>query len=286
MHLATLSIDDTETQALVRHGQALPIRDVLPEPKADTIALLGRMSARELDERFAHADGWFALDGMAYRAPYKNARKVIGIGLNFPEHTTDLSAKRPDEPAFFLKAEHTVVGPGEPIPLPAQSRRVTCEAELGLVVGSYTYRVSEHDALAAVWGVVPVLDQTAEDILQRNPRFLVRAKNFPGFFSFGPEVVPLEEVLETYGELGNVTVSTVHNGELHRSNQVREMFFSPEQLISFLSHVMPLYPGDIISTGTPGAVVVQPGDVVACHIEGVGQLANPVIDDSNGDDDE
>jgi 2-keto-4-pentenoate hydratase/2-oxohepta-3-ene-1,7-dioic acid hydratase in catechol pathway len=137
--------------------------------------------------------------------------------------------------------------------------------------------VEEDVALDYVAGVCPVLDQTAEDILQRNPRFLTRAKNFPGFFSFGPWIVGLDDVVAHWGSLDAVEVSTVLNGTAHRSNVVANMTFNPAFLVSFHSKVMPLFPGDIISTGTPGAVRIAAGDVVECRIPGVGVLVNPVI---------
>lgn len=150
-----------------------------------------------------------------------------------------------------------MIGPGEDIPLPVQSERTTSEAELGLVIGRPCRNVSEEEALDHLLGVVPVLDQTAEDILARNPRFLTRAKNFPGFFSFGPEIVPLDEVVAHAGGLGAVEVSTVV-GDQRRTSTVSRMRFSPAYLISFHSHVMPLEPGDIISPGTPGRSTCGP----------------------------
>jgi 2-keto-4-pentenoate hydratase/2-oxohepta-3-ene-1,7-dioic acid hydratase in catechol pathway len=154
---------------------------------------------------------------------------------------------------------------------------VTAEAEIGLVIGRTCRNVSEADALDFVWGVTTILDQTAEDILRRNPRFLTRSKNFPTFFCFGPELVPLAEVLDTFGTLAKVEVTTDLNGGAEtRSNTVSNMTFSPAFLVSFHSQVMPLFPGDIISTGTPGAVVITDGDTVECRIPGIGTLTNTV----------
>ena len=212
-----------------------------------------------------------------FGAPYRRPRKIWGIGLNYVEHAADLTESTPDEPASFLKGDHTIIGPDEPIPVPPQSRRTTAEAELGLVIGRYCRNVEPEEALDHLAGVVPVLDQTAEDILQRNPRFLTRAKNFPGFFAFGPCIVPLAEAVAPAGSLEDIEVSTVINGAVHRSNRVSRMRFDPAFLVSFHSKVMPLFPGDIISPGTPGAVHVRPGDVVECRVPGVGILRNPVI---------
>ena len=131
---------------------------------------------------------------MRFTAPYRRPRKIWGIGLNYVAHATDLTETVPDEPASFMKGDHTIIGPGDPIPLPSQSERVTAEAELGLVIGRLCRDVEPENALDHVFGVCPVLDQTAEDILARNPRFLTRSKNFPGFLSFGPAIAALSEV--------------------------------------------------------------------------------------------
>ena len=121
-------------------------------------------------------------------------------------------------------------------------------------------------------GYCLIIDMTAEDILQRNPRFLTRSKNFDTFFSFGPELITPDEVLDVL----RLQVGTWRNGALHRENVVANMAFPPSYLVSFHSQVMTLYPGDIISTGTPGAVVIEHGDVAECRIEGLGSLTNPV----------
>lgn len=217
------------------------------------------------------------VETVTFTAPYRHPRMIWGIGLNYMDHAADLSESVPDEPASFVKGDHTIIGPGESIPVPPQSERTTSEAEMGLVIGRYCRNVSEEDALDHVLGVVPVLDQTAEDILQRNPRFLTRAKNFPGFFSFGPQIVPLDEAIAHAGSLGNIEVSTVVNDQEFRTNTVSHMRFSPAFLISFHSKIMPLHPGDILSPGTPGAIHVRPGDAVECRIPGVGTLRNEVI---------
>jgi 2-keto-4-pentenoate hydratase/2-oxohepta-3-ene-1,7-dioic acid hydratase in catechol pathway len=241
----------------------------------DALSILAKRSLSELASAAASA-GWRDPAGFDFVAPYRRPRKIWGIGLNYLEHAGDLSENVPTEPASFMKGDHTIIGPGDPIPVPSQSHRTTAEAELGLVIGRECYQVEEDEALDYVYGVVPVLDQTAEDILERNPRFLTRSKNFPGFFSFGPTIVGLDAVLAHWGSLDAVEVSTVLNGSVHRSNTVSNMSFSPAFLISFHSKVMPLYPGDIISTGTPGAVHINPGDVAECRIPGVGVLTNPV----------
>ncbi|PRC44845.1 fumarylacetoacetate hydrolase, partial [Mycobacterium sp. ITM-2017-0098] len=113
-------------------------------------------------------------------APWTRPRKILGIGLNYGAHAGDLGEQPPrTTPASFIKGDHTIVGPGEPIVVPPGIGRVTSEAELGLVIGTLCYRVSVEDAMSYVAGVVPILDQTAETILLENPRYLTRVKNYP-----------------------------------------------------------------------------------------------------------
>ena len=200
---------------------------------------------------------------------------IVGVGLNFLPHAADLRAKPTEYPTLFFKGRHTVIGPGDVIPLPPMSSRVTAEAELGLVIGRRMYQVDAADVLDYVVGGCCVLDQTAEDILQMDSRMLTVSKNFPGFFSFGPELVSLDELGSPAGGLAGVRVCTHLNGACLRSATLADMRFGPAELLSFISQVMPLERGAIVSTGTPGAVVLSPGDVVECRISGMQPLSNP-----------
>ncbi|WP_426246864.1 fumarylacetoacetate hydrolase family protein [Nocardioides sp. LHG3406-4] len=272
------------------HGHGVPVlvdptRGVVRLDRLTDDAPADVMSVIE-DERYAElvkaagaadADAFEPTGSVRFTAPYRRPHKIWGIGLNYVAHAADLSESVPEEPASFIKGDHTIIGTGDAIPIPHQSERTTAEGELGLVIGRYCRDVSEADAMDYVFGVTTVLDQTAEDILQRNPRFLTRSKNFPGFFSFGPEIVPMATLLERFDTIGDVEVSTVVNGDESRTNTVEMMRYSPAFLVSFHSAVMPLYPGDVISTGTPGAIHVRPGDIAECRIPGVGQLVNPVV---------
>jgi 2-keto-4-pentenoate hydratase/2-oxohepta-3-ene-1,7-dioic acid hydratase in catechol pathway len=205
-------------------------------------------------------------------APYARPPKIWGIGLNYRAHARDLNAPVPDEPASFMKPWTTIIGPGDAILLPPQSRRVTAEAELGLVLGRRCSRVEEGDVPAVLFGYVPILDMTAEDILQRNPRFLTRAKSFAAFLSLGPWIATPDEI----ADLPGLRVTTVRNGEVVASNTVSDMQFSPAALVAFFSRVFEFEPGDLLLTGTPGAAVVQDGDEVACRLDGFPELRNPV----------
>ena len=171
-----------------------------------------------------------------------------------------------------MKCDNTIIGPGDVIELPPQSQRVTAEAEIGVIIGKTCRCVSDQQAASYIAGYCLIIDMTAEDILQKNPRFLTRSKNFDTFFCFGPELITIDEVPNVL----DVKVATWKNNALHRENVVSNMAFPPFHLVAFHSHVATLFPGDIISTGTPGAVVIEDGDVAQCRISGLGELSNPV----------
>lgn len=212
------------------------------------------------------------MEKVRFSAPYLNPPKILGIGLNYREHAQDLRVGVPSEPASFIKPATTIIGHGDGIILPKQSRSVTAEAELGVIIGRRCKDISVEEAESVIFGFTTVIDVTAEDILYKNPRFLTRAKSFDTFFSFGPWIVTPDEV----PNISELRISTLLNGVVKASNTIANMLFSPYQLISFHSKVMTFQPGDIISTGTPGCVHIESGDTVGCEIDGIGILENHV----------
>lgn len=283
MRLVTVRSNGRESAAVVVPGGVVPTSDVEGFAETDVLSLLEGGWFYELwgwrkgltEEQVREFSGRAVPAGSFSRGPlYRRPRKIWGIGLNYAEHAGDLAEKPPVEgPASFMKPDTTIVGPGDEIRLPPQSERVTGEAELALVIGREAKDVSEEGAPSVVAGFTTVIDMTAEDILRKNPRYLTRAKSFDTFLSFGPEFVTLDEV----ANVGDLEVATVLNGEVRRKNVVSNMTYGPWELVSFHSKVMTLLPGDVILTGTPGAVVVEEGDVVGCRIEGFEPLENPVV---------
>ena len=283
MRLANLLIDGIEHPAVLDPARGwVPLAGLDVDGPKDVPGLIATGLGPEVREPLLAAaaaapdDVVVAAEGASFGAPFRHPRMLWGIGLNYKEHARDLDAPHPTEPASFVKGDHTIIGPGEDILLPPESQRVTAEAELGIIIGRTAWQVDEVDALDHIAAVICILDQTAEDILQRNPRFLTRSKNYPTFLSLGAEVVTIDEVRDPVQGLNHLRVGTWHNGALHRDNVVDDMAFDPAALVAFHSRVFPLQPGDVISTGTPGAVVVEDGDVAECRIEGVGTLVNPV----------
>ena len=283
MRLTTLRLDGAEPGALVRPGGAVPLPALNRRLRTDwpeTVQeLLESGRVEELRDWVAGqpAAGLDELvvpqEQLAYAPLYRRPRKIWGIGLNYVEHAADLSEKAPStEPASFLKPDTAIIGPGDPIRIPPQSQRTTAEGELGVVIGRECKDVDEADAPSVVAGFTTIVDMTAEDILEKNPRYLTRSKSFDTFFSFGPELVTVDEV----DDVDALEVATIHNGQVHRRNVVSNMTFRPWWLVAFHSRVMTLLPGDVISTGTPGAVHIRSGDTAGVQITGFRELTNPV----------
>lgn len=212
---------------------------------------------------------------LSFASPFAEYGKLWGIGLNYAEHASDLNEGRPTEPASFMKPASAVAGPGGPIRLPPSdiTDRVTAEAELAVVIGRTCKNIDIDDVDTVIAGYIPVIDMTAEDILSRNPRFLTRAKSFDSFLVFGPWLATPDEV----GPLDDLTVTTVVNGDVAAENRIHNMMTKPRELVSFHSKVMTLEPGDIISTGTPGAQRIEPGDIVSARVEDIGSVDAAVV---------
>ncbi|MFB6223593.1 MAG: fumarylacetoacetate hydrolase family protein [Haloarcula sp.] len=239
------------------------VREVLPRAAAGTLG----------DVADAPAERVPAVD-LTFGPPLEQFGKLWGIGLNYAEHAGDLDEQRPAEPASFMKPSSVLTGPGGPIRLPpeSQSERVTAEAELAVLMGRECRNVDEADVTDVVAGFLPVIDMTAEDVLQRNPRFLTRSKSYDTFLVVGPVIAVPEEPLD----LTDVTVQTEVNGEVRSENEIRNMLFPPAEIVSFHSEVMTLEPGDLFSTGTPGAAHINPGDHVRATVESIGSVEAPV----------
>lgn len=276
MRLSTICTDHGEEAAVVTPAGIVPVSAINAHLgrawPTDLLALITLGLSRKLLDDARATPNALPREEVAFAPLYRHPRKIWGIGLNYKDHAADLNAPFPTEPASFMKCDNTIIGPGDTIELPPQSRRVTAEGEIGVIIGRTCRRIDAADARLHIAGYCLILDMTAEDILEKNPRFLTRSKNFDTFFSFGPELVTPDEI----SDLPNLKVATWKNGQLHRENIVANMAFPPDYLVAFHSHVATLYPGDIISTGTPGAAVVENGDTAECRIEGLGSLVNPV----------
>jgi len=195
--------------------------------------------------------------------------KIIGIGRNYVAHARELGNEVPDVPILFFKPPTSLIGPGEPILLPDASQRVEFEAEIGVVIARRLRHADVGAAERAIAGFVCVNDVTCRD-LQKVDGQWGRAKGFDTFCPVGPRIVG---GLDWRG----LELSCRVNGVERQRAKATDMHFSIPHLVSFLSGIMTLEPGDLIATGTPaGTAPLQEGDTVEVEISGVGILSNPV----------
>jgi 2-keto-4-pentenoate hydratase/2-oxohepta-3-ene-1,7-dioic acid hydratase (catechol pathway) len=198
--------------------------------------------------------------------------KVIGIGRNYADHAAELGNEVPPEPLLFLKPSSSIIGPRDPIRRPPQSKQVEHEAELAVVIGATgARRVDRAHALKTVFGYTVANDVTARDLQRRDVQF-TRAKGFDSFCPLGPWI-------QTDLDPSDLEIRCEVNGEVRQLGRTRDLVFDVATLVSYVSHVMTLLPGDVILTGTPAGVSpLQAGDTCVVRIEGIGEIANPVID--------
>lgn len=205
---------------------------------------------------------------------------AFGIGLNYREHAAETGQQPPEEPVLFAKMRGTVNRPSGPVVHPEWTRRLDYEGELGVVIGPRAHRVPPDRALEHVFGYTVVDDVSARDRQKSEPQW-IRAKSGWGFMPMGPWITSAEQA----GDPQDLRIRTWVNGELRQDTSTGDMIFTVAELVSFASHVFPLEPGDVISTGTPQGVGVgmepmrflQPGDVVRVEIDRLGAIEHRVV---------
>ena len=300
MRLATIKLDGRETAGIVTVKGVLPIAclnaakgtvwkehlfDLIETQQLKTLTKWYNDGGKEELESIP---GVIPEEEVVYGPLYRNPRRIFGIGLNYVDHAGDIGMAAPQGfPGSFFKMADTLVGPGDDIWLPKlkEACRTTAEAELGVILGKDCRDVSEENWLDVVAGYTTILDMTEESILkgnefvQGNPRYLTIVKNFPTFFSFGPQLVTPDEVPDVL----KLEVQSVHNGEVYAKNVVANMTHRPARLVSLHSSIQGWYAGDVLSTGTPRAFPLADGDTAECRIVGpdgfeMQPLKNPVVD--------
>ncbi|MER7889521.1 fumarylacetoacetate hydrolase family protein [Micromonospora sp. NPDC094482] len=202
--------------------------------------------------------------------------KVVCVGRNYAEHAAEHGSEVPKEPLLFLKPSTSVIGPRDAIRLPIFSKQVEHEAELAVVIGAPGARRADRAAAErAIFGYTCANDVTARD-LQRSDGQWTRAKGFDSFCPIGPWITTGLDVsdLEIRCEVGPDPDAM----EVRQLGRTRDMVFDVPALVSYISHVMTLLPGDVVLTGTPAGVSpLADGDTVSVRIEGIGELTNPVV---------
>lgn len=196
--------------------------------------------------------------------------KIVAVGVNYRSHSEEMKMPIPDEPLIFLKPSTSVIGPEENIIYPEASQRVDYECELGVVIKTRSWQVPLAEALNHVLGYTCFNDVTARD-LQLKDKQWTRGKGFNTFSPIGPHI-------ETELDPNEVCVETYLNGELKQRGNTNDLIFPVAELVSYISHIMTLLPGDVIATGTPSGIgPMQRGDTVEIKLEAIGTLRNYVV---------
>jgi 2-keto-4-pentenoate hydratase/2-oxohepta-3-ene-1,7-dioic acid hydratase in catechol pathway len=197
--------------------------------------------------------------------------KVVCVGRNYAEHAAELGNEVPKEPLLFLKPSTSVIGDGDAIRLPVQSKRVEHEAELAVVIGAAGARNADRAAAEkAIFGYTCANDVTARDLQRADVQF-TRGKGFDSFCPLGPWIT-------TDLDVSDREVRCEVNDEVRQLGRTKDMVFDAATLVSYVSHIMTLLPGDVVLTGTPAGVSqLVSGDTVAVTIDGIGTLTNKVV---------
>jgi len=213
-----------------------------------------------------------------------NPSKIICVGLNYRKHAEETNAPIPEYPILFNKFDNTITGHGHDVYLPKVSQKVDYEAELVIVIGKQAKYVDKASALDYVFGYTPVNDVSARDLQLRTHQWLL-GKSCDGFSPVGPYLVTADEV----GNPNALDIKCIVNGEVRQSSNTSDMIFYCDEIVSYISQHMTLYPGDIILTGTPAGVVLgyppekqvylKDGDVVTVEIEKLGAITNTFRDE-------
>lgn len=199
--------------------------------------------------------------------------KIVALGLNYADHAAEAGLPLPEEPIIFLKPPTAVIGHLDQIIYPAMSQRVDYEAELAVVIGRRARNVPSHEARRYILGYTCSNDVTARDLQQKDGQW-TRSKSFDTFCPLGPWIV-------TDLNPSRLAITCRVNGQIRQTGNTQDMVFKVWNLISFISQVMTLEPGDVVMTGTPAGIgPLSPGNTVEVEIEGIGMLKNEVVSES------
>lgn len=257
----------------------VPAGAELPGNMLDFLAA-GAPATQALQTLIAADGNRIGLSEVQLLAPIPRPGKLLGVGLNYADHIGETGMEKPEYPTFFTKQSTCVIAGGEAIHIPPVSDKVDYEGELAFVIGKRCKQVSIEQAHEVIAGYTICNDVTVRDWQQRTPTWTL-GKSFDTHGPLGPWLVTADEIADPH----NLHLKTWVDDELRQNGNTGDMIFNCYELIAYLTQVMTLEPGDVISTGTPAGVGVKmkprgylkPGQTVRIEIEGIGMLSNPVI---------
>jgi 2-keto-4-pentenoate hydratase/2-oxohepta-3-ene-1,7-dioic acid hydratase in catechol pathway len=260
------------------------VRAVAPDAPATARELIaaGPAALEELRHAVGSARAAVPIDELRLAAAVPDPGKVVCVGLNYQKHAAEGGLPVPENPIYFAKFANSLAGSGEDVVIPAATRRADYEVELVAVIGRRTRRVSPEEALDSVFGYATGNDLSARELQMRSSQWTY-GKAIDGFAPLGPYLVTADEVPDPQA----LDLRCWVNGDLRQASNTRDMVFSVADLVSDLSQVMTLEPGDLVYTGTPEGVAMgmadpawlQPGDEVVCEVQGLGRLVTRLVAD-------
>lgn len=200
--------------------------------------------------------------------------KIVCVGLNYKAHAEELNMDMAEDPMIFLKPPSAIIGNNDAIIIPSVSQQVDYEGELAVIIGQPIKNIPPEKVAPLIFGYSCCNDVTARDF-QRKDRLFTRAKGFDTFAPIGP-------CIETDIDTSALGIRTMVNGKVRQEGNTRDMIYNPHQLVSYISRIMTLNPGDVIMTGTPeGVGTFEDGDTVEVEIEGIGRLSNKAMSEES-----
>ncbi|MYZ47586.1 fumarylacetoacetate hydrolase family protein [Propylenella binzhouense] len=282
MRFVTFEEGGAARVGVVRGEAVVPVSDLVPDVPASMKALIATGVPAGLEDALgrAPADAGRPLAGLTLRMPIADPGKIVCIGLNYHDHAEETGQAVPTYPPVFMRCTTSLVGPGEPMIVPKCSEQLDYEAELTVVIGRACRHVSPADALEYVFGYTLMNEGSVRDYQRKSTQW-TGAKNFDRTGPVGPWITTADAVPP--GAAG-LRIRTLLNGAVMQEADTSGMIFDVAAIVSTLSEIMTLEPGDLIATGTPAGVGMgrrppvwlKPGDEVTVEVEGVGALTNPV----------
>ena len=252
--------------------------DLGAEGFKDSIAFMAAASSVQAD--VARSKPTIALENVKLLAPVPAPPRIFGIGVNYAEHAAESKTEVQKVPTVFIVLSYAVVGPGADVVLPKASSKVDYEAELAVVIGKAGYQIPAGAAMEHVFGYTIMNDVSARDVQRATTQWSL-GKSFPTFAPMGPWVVSKDEVADPH----TLQISMTIGGEKLQDSNTSMMIFKIPALIEYISGVVPLQVGDVISTGTPAGVGMgrtpqrwlKPGEEMVIEVEGIGELRNRTV---------
>jgi acylpyruvate hydrolase len=257
---------------------ATSVQEALVSANLEAVSRVANYAAANL-ENIAMAGAAYPEEQITFYPPIQKPGKILCVGVNYTAHIKEMGRELPKYPVIFSKFNNVLTGHRQKVPMPQISEMVDYEAELAVIIGRRAKDVPESEALYYVGGYAPFNDITVRDVQNRTSQWLL-GKSFDGCGPFGPAVVTPDEIDNPQA----LNIRLLLNGQTMQDANTDDLFFKIPFLISYISQMMTLEPGDIISTGTPGGVgfarnpqvFLKPGDMVQVEIQQVGTLENTV----------